>query len=194
VLETLDESYPLTSFEHNQQSSKAEFILKKRGVYDWRYLRVSSVRPFGLYRVWIFFPIEHKSLIYPPLLPTANISPRGLDLEGELSVEKIGPDDFHGLSPYQADEPRKISWKHYARTGELLIREGEERKAAVVEFNLRLPANPEMKEAYLSKIATQMVECYRRDIPFSMQYEILNKRPSVQRSHLNECLEVLARC
>lgn len=194
ALETSDKSYSAEVLKNTGEFSSAEIRLPKRGVYHWKFVGVKSTHPFGLYQVWIYYPLDFSTLVYPPLLSSATISPDGLDSEGEIVQDRKGQDDFRGLSPYHGDESRKISWKHYARSGDLVIREGEEKRAAVVEIELKVPAPGELKEQYLSKVATQLVECYRREIPFTLKESQSYRTPSIQLNHLQECLKVLALC
>lgn len=170
------------------EESLGEIRLPQRGVYRWNYLKVKTTRPFGLYQVWIYFPLNFTTLVYPSLLSTVQLGLEGQDMEGELLQDKKGPSDFRGLSQYHNDESRKISWKHYARTGELLIKEGDETKSPLLEVELTLPENKAEREHYLSYVATQLVECHRQDIPFNF------KAPGTQTSQLVEGLKVLALC
>jgi uncharacterized protein (DUF58 family) len=194
ALETSTRSFSAEVLNNSEEYSSAEMKLPKRGVYQWKYLGVKSTHPFGLYQVWIYYPLDFSTVVFPPLLPSATISPEGLDSDGEIVQDRKGQDDFRGLAPYQEDESRKISWKHYARSGDLVIREGEEKRAAVVEIDLKIPTTGELKEQYLSRVATQLVECYRREIPFTLKTNSHYRTPSAQLNHLQECLKVLALC
>lgn len=193
-LERGEESYSLSACRHQNSSSMAELRLPKRGLYRWHYLGVRTTNPFGLYQVWIYYPIEAATVVFPSLLSAAMNSLQCLGLEGEIASDRRGLEDFMGLSPYQHEESRKISWKHYARTGELLVREGEDRKAAIVEIELALPEKQEDRENYVSRVATQLVDCYRRDIPFTIRDKSFHPPASTHVSHLNDCLKVLALC
>lgn len=182
------------SLDDNSQRSTGEIMIPRRGEHHWKYVRVSTSNPFGLYKVWIFYPLQVSSLAYPALKSGVDVVALGEDLEGELATERKGIDDFRGFSLYQHQESRHISWKHYARSGELLVKEGEEKKAPVVEFELNLPESEEAKESYLSLIATRMVECHRREIPFSLKAPGHMVAPGLHMGHLHDCLKVLALC
>lgn len=172
----------------DKHKSEGEITPDKRGVYQWQYLKVKTANPFGLYQVWVYFPLKLQSLVYPTLLSAVDLTLSGKDFEGEILQDKKGVDDFRGLGNYMNDESRKISWKHYARSGELFIKEGEEKKAPILELELRPPTEFEPKEHYLSYLATQMVECQRRDIPFSLRVN------GVESGQLQDCLKVLTLC
>lgn len=161
----------------------------KRGVWNIQHLRVSSEMPFGLYKAWIYFPVNVKGFAYPAKLkdPPPIETYHSLN-DGEHSSMKKGPHDVWNLGPYQGEESRKISWKHYARTGDLVVKEGEELSNAIVHFYM--PHHQDNKEYLLSKLATQMVVCAKSDMPFSFE----NKPASMTAKHLTDCLRELARC
>lgn len=173
---------------------EASIKLEKRGEYRWRYLRVDTNRPFGLYRAWIYYPVEATSFAYPKLMSNVQVWPNGRDSDGEISQDLKGNEDFRGMAAYQEGESRRISWKHYARSGELLIKEGEELKIPSVDLVLTLPGQEKDRESYLSHIATQMVECQRRQIPFSLKGPGVSLAPAGHLMHLHDCLKVLAQC
>ncbi|MBA2403971.1 MAG: DUF58 domain-containing protein, partial [Bdellovibrionales bacterium] len=187
-LESNHGDFSYHTIQNDKTKSEGEIIPMKRGVYQWSHLRIKTTNPFGLYQVWIYFPLQFESLVYPTLLKNVDLTLSGTRLEGEILQDKKGPDDFRGLGNYMNDEARKISWKHYARSGALFIKEGEEKKAPLLELELNPPKGAKPKEDYLSYMATQMVECHRRDIPFLLR---VNGNESAQ---LSDCLKVLTLC
>lgn len=179
----------LNSLENSQSKSLTEIVFPKRGVWNFQHLRVSTEMPFGLYKAWIYLPIDVKGYAYPEKLkelPAINTENNFND--GEFATSRPGPHDVWNLGPYQGEESRRISWKHYARTGELVVKEGEEFSNAIVHF--RLPHATENKEYLLSKLATQMVQCSKTDVPFSFE----NKSASLSARHLTDCLRELSQC
>lgn len=187
-LESDQGSFKLSAPHHNSSKSEGEISPTRRGLYHWKYLKIKTSNPFGLYQAWIYFPLSQESLVYPTLLKNVELPLSGKDLEGELLQDKKGQDDFRGLARYANDESRKISWKHYAQSGNLLVKEGEEKKTPLLELEFKLPKEPSLKENYLSYMATQLVECHRRDIPFLLR---VNNQES---SQLGDCLKVLTLC
>jgi hypothetical protein len=172
-------------------TARANFT--KRGVFTFGHLKVKSEMPFGLYRSWIYFPVKAQAFVYPSRLKDAHstvVSP-SMD-EGDYSSLRPGPHDVWNLAPYQGEESRKISWKHYARSGELVIKEGEELNSAVI--HLKLILNSENPEFHLSKLATQMVQCARNETPFSFETSSKRLGPGLSEKHLSECLRELSKC
>lgn len=187
------EVFSLRTLEHEKDRTHGEFILPKRGIWKWEYLKISSSRPFGLYKAWRYQKIEVKNFTYPALKKNF-ASPNFSDLksEGEEATGAKGAGDFHGLSPYSGEEARRISWKHYARSGELLVRDGEEVKTRLVEFTI--PTNDQAFEEKLSELASQMLHCHRQDIPFTFQGPRFKLGPGTHAKHLSDCLKELSLC
>lgn len=181
-------NFLLQSIEDSPTKSIGEITPQSRGVHLWKYLEVKTSNPFGLYQTWVYFPLELQSLVYPTLLKSVDLTLSGKAALGELTSDKKGDDDFRGLGNYNNEESRKISWKHYARSGELLIKEGQETKAPILELELAPPITGALKEQYLSYLATQLVECHNRDIPFCL------KANGLSSSQLSDCLKALALC
>jgi uncharacterized protein (DUF58 family) len=195
VIESEGEDLTVRTLEQTHHKLVGEVSLPSRGLKRWKYLRVSSTRPYGLYYAWTFYPLEVSSYVFPPLLSETEIPDlRVHDIEGEITSQGRGHDELRDLAPYQGEESRKISWKHYARSGELLIKEGSELKNAILHLRLKLPETVSAKEVYLSRLATQMMLCHRREIPFIFETPTSKRGPSFTQSHLYDCLKELAVC
>ena len=193
---TLERSFEGVKPELFEQTDKfvvGQLKIPKRGVWKWNYLKVSTDFPFGLYRLWCFYPVKFETVAYPALLPATDISNLAHNNAGEsIAMGRAGREDIWNLAPYQGDESRKISWKHYARSGDLLIKEGEEYTEQFFHIKFDLPKkNP---ESYLSFLATQMVECHRRGIPFLFEGPEGKLGPARHGDHLHQCLKVLSLC
>ncbi len=165
----------------------------KRGVWDFFHLQLRTEMPFGLYRAWIYLPIKSRAYVYPEKLKVSPpIQVFSSQDEGEISTLLKGADDYFNLSSYLGEESRKIYWKRYARSGELLIKEGEEFKAPEIRFHLS--SENKDKEWELSKMATQMVQCLNADTPFMLETPRLKTKHDKSERHLKECLRELSQC
>jgi len=183
----------MNPIDQSERGALVEIIYPKRGFLKFTHLRVRTEMPFGLYQAWIYMKVSAEAYAYPAKLKDVPDLPAFFsDNPGEQTSMKKGSHDIWNLGPYQGEESRKISWKHYARTGELVVKEGEELTNSVVHF--KLPISFENKEYLLSKLATQMVKCARSETPFS--FEGAGKKTAAANSsrHLHECLKELARC
>ncbi len=194
VIESDRGRFTLHHPEHSESESAGLMKVTQRGIHQWNYLRVKTTNPFGFYQVWIFYPLNLHTIVYPALLASAEMTLTGLELTGENSSDKKGLEDFRGLAQGPEAEARKVSWKHYARSGEVLIKEGEDLKSSTLDIVYTPPENPEFKEHYLSMLATQMVECHQRDIPFSLKSPHFSSQAATGTRHLMTCLKELALC
>lgn len=187
-------SVPVRILTEEEDRSVGETSLPSRGIYQWTHLLVKSDRPFGLYRTWIYFKIDVTSHAYPMLLKELPLpSPEIHDREGTITGDRRGDEGLRGLAQYQGEGSKRISWKHYAKSGELLVKEGEELRTNLMRIRLKLPEERTQREAELSKIATLMVYCYRQEIPFLFHGEI-QKGPGAHLELLKDCLRELAQC
>lgn len=176
-------------------STQGYISLPHRGLWRWHTLKIETDRPFGLYRAWIYWPLDLATFAWPQLQKiAANLPLQAGLLEGEVPTDKRGPGDMKGLLPYSNEEARQISWKHYARTGQLLVREGEEVRTPNAHFKWDEMNSGEAKEERLSQLATALVYCHRQDIPFSLQFAGRSRGPANSRSHLIQCLKDLSLC
>ena len=193
-IETDDgDSYPVRHFHNETLASKGEIFLPKRGLWKFGHVCVRTEMPFGLYHVWVYFKSDVSTFVYPPLLK--NLPPMEMHMnfpDGEASGQLKGPHDVWNLAQYQGEEARKISWKHYAKSGELVIKEGEELTKSFVHF--RLFKDISHKEYVLSKMATQMVYCGRTQTPFILETPEKTTGAGVNEKHLSDCLRELAVC
>lgn len=181
---------PLMVQENQAAESVGDLSFPARGPWRWTHLYVSTERPFGLYRTWRYIKLEGRSLAYPKLARSLLTTPLlGLGAEGDVPSGEAGEGDFRDLKPYGTEEAPRISWKHYASKGELLVREGERERAPMAELEAL-----GRDEDHLSQLATQMVVCYREGIPFSFVIDGKKRGPSTGIRHLTQCLSELALC
>lgn len=170
-----------------------EITLPSRGVYHWTHFLIKTDRPFGLYQTWIYYKIDVTAHAYPALQKDAALpSPEILEREGSVNGDRRGDDGLRGLAHYQGEGSKRISWKHYAKSGELLVKEGEEVKTELMRIKLNLPDDRNRRETELSRIATLMVHCYRQEIPFLFMGST-QKGPGAHLELLRDCLRELAR-
>lgn len=177
------------------ETINGEVVLPSRGEREWNYLLLSTDLPFGLYQVWLYHPLKVKTLVYPALLKDK--IPNELNQsfkEGDEETDLKGAHGFRNLAPYDGEESRKISWKYYARSGELFIREGEKLRDSLVKVKLELPVDKTKKERVLSELATRLVSCHLQHIPFTFESESKIRGPGFDHELLQECLKDLGRC
>ncbi len=87
-------------------------------------LLIETYYPLGLLRAWTWVDLDAKALVYPrPIFgepPQATTRQRD---EGEL-IDPRGSDDFSDMRSYRSGDPvRRILWRTYARSDELIVKE-----------------------------------------------------------------------
>ena len=188
-----DESHELLPLDQTDSSYHGQVVFPKRGLKHFSYLRVKTEMPFGLYQAWNYFALPMKAYVYPVKLQGETLTSfLNSSLEGENSTLLKGPHDIWNLAPYQGEEARKINWKHYARSGELVVKEGEELTQAMVHF--KFDGTEQNKEYILSKLTTQMILCARTETPFTLETPKLKTYPGKDEKHLSDCLRELTQC
>jgi uncharacterized protein (DUF58 family) len=189
-LEGSEGEVELRVLETQASEVTAEIILPTRGERRWQYLKVATDLPFGLYAVWIYFKVDVASLTWPALLREVALPhPEEHPEEGDWERGARSPEGSGSLGRYDGEFSRRISWKHYARTGELLVREGEAPMAPVLHFRLR----DHRTEAQLSMLATQLVLCQQQRHFFRLDSS-RTLGPDTGERHLRECLRELSLC
>jgi uncharacterized protein (DUF58 family) len=193
TLESDSELVEISSLESNTQKTSGMVVFQQRGLKTFTHLGIQTDRPFGLYRVWMFQKSQTQVIIYPSkLATTSQMIMVSTHREGDQSGPLPGPQDIRNLAPYQGEEARRISWKHYAKSGDLVVKEGEEPTKSEVNFKVSMAW--ESRELELSRIATQMLQCAREDILFSLETPTKKMRSACHQQHLCECLRELALC
>jgi len=103
------------------------FLIKRRGLHEFRYVRLSSVFPLGVFDKAMRYPAGLEVLVYPEIFPASGL--RHLDPAriGEEPSRRVGWSHelrtLRGFRP--GDDPRGIHWKRSARQGELIFMERE---------------------------------------------------------------------
>jgi len=191
-----DQGYlDLVQVETSEYKTSGILEFTKRGQWIWKSILISSEMPFGFYRTYRMISLNGKSLVYPPLLKEEfhfPLLPLG-DGQSVLDQDNSGFDEIKDFKPYEGEDVRRISWKLYAKTGEILIKEGENYKGEYAYFRWDLTPISN-KEYSLSVLATKMVYCYQKGIPFIFEMGEHKRLPSSSQFHLIECLRDLSLC
>jgi len=107
-----------------EQTVKLFVETKARGIFNPGRLLIQTNYPVGLFRSWSWLDLGFTTIVYPRPIAGGDLpASRSKSEEGELSLEP-GVDDFQGLRDYHpGDSLRHVSWKSYARTDELYVKE-----------------------------------------------------------------------
>ena len=97
---------------------------QKRGTLNPGRMLIQTFYPVGLFRAWSWVDLDVSTVVYPRPIPAGPVgSTPSTNDDGDVLVSD-GIEDFYGLREYQeADSPKHIAWKSYARTDELLTKQ-----------------------------------------------------------------------
>ncbi len=155
----------------------------RRGRHCLDGLRVSTANPFGLFHCWTWWRRSYDYFVYP--------KPEGEPLPTRQGRDQAA--EFSGFKTFEThDSPRRISWKHYARTDELLVKVFNDAESDDTEIQWAATTQSD-DEARLSQIAKWLLQAeesgkdrYRMRMPDAVTG--LSRGPN----HLESCLLRLA--
>ncbi|CAM3292123.1 Transglutaminase-like domain-containing protein [Deinococcus saxicola] len=103
-----------------------------------------------------------------PEMNAPSAPPRHVPGRGDGHSRTRGDEEFAGLRPYTpGDSPRQISWRHVARTGNLLTRETDAAQGQVRLLDWAATAGE--TEARLSRLAAWVGELGSAGLPFALK-------------------------
>jgi uncharacterized protein (DUF58 family) len=114
---------------YRRQETSYRRTLPTRGIQRLVGLRLSTRFPFGLLRRSIDIDAPTELLVYPALVPVAEVALRSelVELGEKQSAARARSGDFRELRELRAgDDPRDIHWRTSARRGRPFVREFEE--------------------------------------------------------------------
>lgn len=175
---------------------KLAFIPSRRGLIDPGRLRVESLYPLGLFRVWTQIDLAIRCLVYPS--PQAALNRRttaasSVDGDEGLIVQVFeGGEDFTGLSDYRpGDSPKRIAWKQLAREQGLYTKHYG--SAQDERLWLDWDAFPGLDtEARLSRLCGLLLSIVPLDIPYGLKLPGLTIAPNITDTHRLQVLRELA--
>lgn len=112
-------------------STYGSFTPRVRGRYIFRQIRLSTRFPFGLMQKSLIFEQSRPLLVLPPAINLKRDLLNATPAHGEQVLRKARrggeSNELWGLREYRAGDPRRrISWKHSARRGDLVVVEQAE--------------------------------------------------------------------
>ena len=174
---------------------EVRFQPARRGLHPCPVLRVETRFPLGTFRIWALWRPAAQVLVYPAPEPQAPPLPGGQPTAGAgLARQARASDEFDGVRGYQAGDPMKrIVWKKYARSGELVTRDTQQaqRQALWLDF-ARLGGLD--TEARLSRLAAWVLAADRQGLDYGLRLPGLELAPDSGMAQRLRCLEALARC
>jgi uncharacterized protein (DUF58 family) len=153
---------------------------------------ISTRFPGNLFRAWTWIHMDVRCLVYPqPALPGRPFPPGAAEF-GARTGAALADDDFVGLrEATPTDSPRRIAWKIYARSSQLLVKQfaGGAEKPCLFRFD-DLPGLD--TEARLAQLTRWCIDAAESGRSYGIELPDLRIPLSQGERHLHQCLEALA--
>jgi uncharacterized protein (DUF58 family) len=163
-----------------------------RGPWRLPRLRIATQAPFGLFEAWTWLHPPVTGLVWPAAVGRRPLPESGGAQAGSGALLP-GVDEWTGLRPFRdADSPRQVAWKAYARGAPLLVREYHDARGR--ERRLRWEALAELApEARLSQLAAWVQEAARTGEAWALELPDETLALAAGTSHRERSLDALAR-
>lgn len=165
----------------------------RRGALVLPALRLATRAPLGLVQAWAWVHLQPRPIVYPRPAPRVRAMSAPDAHPEAQDAGRSGGDDFAGLRDYHAgDSPRRIAWKSYARTGDLLVSEyrGESAETVLwIDWDA-LPASD--VETRIARLARLVLDAFESARPWGLRVPGTRIEPGQGREQLHACLRCLA--
>ncbi|GHG34732.1 DUF58 domain-containing protein [Deinococcus indicus] len=156
-------------------------------------VQASALDRLGLWRAALpAQPAPLTLLVWPaPERPVPPVPVRAAPGVGGDGLRGPGDEEFAGLRPYQpGDSPRQVSWRHVARTGQLLTRETDAARGQATDLHWQdAPGDPEARASRLSAWAQHLSAL---GTPFALTLPATHLKAASGEAHLHAALNALA--
>ena len=164
----------------------------RRGFTRLPRFAVATTHPGNLFRAWTWIHMDARCLVYPaPALPGRQ-PPASDGLPGERAMQNREDDDFAGLrAATPSDPPRRLAWKAYARSGQLLVKEfaGGSEKPQLFDFDSLRDLEVEDR---LSQLTRWCLDAAESGAAFGVELPGDSIPLGRGERHLHRCLQALA--
>ena len=163
-----------------------------RGKYAVQRIKIASNYPFGLITVWSYIQLQTGVFVYPSLEQVLSDTHTSmLDEQADKGISKeSGSEEFESLIPHLPEMGlQRISWKHYAKTQQLLVKEFADFKTANALFDFTL-MNGETEQR-LSQLCFLVCEATEQNTPFMLKLPGKTINTNTGQQHKQQCLELL---
>jgi uncharacterized protein (DUF58 family) len=165
---------------------------RRRGRVRLPRFSVATRHPANLCRAWTYVHMSAECIVYPRPAPPGAAAPLGSDDSAGSGAVDHADADFAGLrNAVPGDPPRRIAWKAYARTDELLLKQfaGGERRAELFDWDALAGVETEQR---LSVLARWCLDAAAADRSFGLKLPSEIVPIGSGERHLHRCLTVLA--
>jgi len=168
------------------------FAPQARGRFRPPRLRVTTIWPFALLRVWSWIWPRVEVTVYPACVDHGRTPAQHPSGSGHHRRRREGEADFAGLRDYHAgDSPRRIAWAVLARRDELAVKAFEGQPAGEDWFDWAALAQLE-PEARLEQLCYWVVQAEARGGRYGLALPGARIEPGQGPQHRARCLQALA--
>lgn len=168
-----------------------------RGKKTLERVQISTIYPLGLFRAWSQRDVQAAYWVWPK--PKGDMShPDSTtpddEAEGDAAeAARFDAQDFRGHRAMSAgDSYRRVDWRAYAKSGQMLIKEFDGGRKAVTALDWNDTAALNDKEARLSQLTKWVEDLRIARAPFSLKLVDKTIGPGEGTDHILRCLEALA--
>lgn len=178
------------NIDQSSQNIMSQFKPKNRGQYLINRAKITSTYPFGLWKVWMWNPVQSEAIIYPEPLGDLPVPFVAKDSGQGDSVFHEGGDDFSDLKKYMAgDNPNHIDWRSFARGRGIQVKKFTSGGIPTVNINMNTidESNTEKKLMQMSK---WLQICEKDQIPFHFRtpfIQLTQESRELSDSNLRTC-------
>ncbi len=165
----------------------------KRGCYKLKPIKIASNYPFGLVSVWSYIQPNKAVYVYPSIIKTTNQKHQNLVANNtdEGTEKHKGDDEFESLITHLPEMGlQRISWKHYAKTQQLLVKQFSDFKSADAQFDFNLVTGD--TEQRLGQLCFLVCQAFESDINYSLKLPNKLITSNSGKLHHQRCLQALS--
>ena len=169
-----------------------EIPTQQRGRVRLARFGVRTLFPFELFRAWAWLHMDLHGLVYPKPAAQVPEPPPTQAAQGHRQHDARGEEDFAGLRKYNVgDSPRKVAWKAYARTGDLLAKQfsGADTSSQWFDYEHVSSTDPEER---LSVLTRWIIDADRTQQDYGLRIPGSEFNPAHGDAHRHQCLQALA--
>lgn len=164
---------------------------RERGVLTLDRFAVSTRHPGNLFRAWTWIHMDARCLVYPR--PAGDLPrPVGSDGHGSTGMRDRDDADFTGLrDAVPGDSPRRIAWKAFARSDQLMVKQfsGADEQPCLFDWDDLPPLGVEER---LSQLTRWCLDAADELDSFGLKLPGRTIPLGTGDRHLHECLGALA--
>ena len=153
---------------------------------------ISTRHPGNLFRAWSWIHMDARCLVYPEPAPPGRPLPFAGDAGGMRSAMNHEEDDFAGLrNASPVDPPRRLAWKVFARSDQLMVKEfsGAAARSCLFEWHALSDLDD---EARLSQLTRWCLDAANEGRSFGLALPSQKIPLGTGERHLHDCLQALA--